>query len=284
MTATFVPLAATWPAQSVAMVAVSGLYIAGFNGLLRRARSRPGGRRLGLGHVIPFAAGVLLLLVASLPPLASLADDLLSAHMVQHVLLADIAPALLVLGLRSPLLALGMPAQYLRLVAPGGRYGHVWRALTRPWVVLPLWAAAQVSWSTPWLMSAVERSSALHLLQHAALFYTGLLLWWIVVDPLARGRYLPGMGRLVMIGFSRFATAAVCLPLTFLDREMYPSFAASARAHGLAPITDQRLAGAAMCFLEFLVFGIAFAVVFIDALNREERADRLADRASGGRA
>ncbi len=272
-------LATTWPAQSTAMLIVATLYALGFATLFRRARARPGGRRVGAAHAVPFGAGVLLLLAASLPPIASTSDDLLSAHMVQHVLLADIAPALLVLGIRAPLLALGMPPEYLRMVAPRGRFGPILHAVTRPWVVLALWAAAQLSWSVPSLMAAVSESSALHLVQHATLFYTGLLLWWIVIDPLSRRRYEPGMHRLGVIGFSRLATAAVCLPLTFLDRELYPAFAAGARAHGLAPLTDQKLAGAAMCFLEFLVFGIAFVVVFIDALNREERADALADRA-----
>jgi cytochrome c oxidase assembly factor CtaG len=270
----------TWPAQADTVLLVAAVYAVAYATLVRRARRAPGGARVGTGHIVFFAAGTLLLVVTALPPLASQADRLLSAHMVQHVLLADIAPALLVLGLRAPLLPLGMPAAALRHVAPRGALGRIWRILTRPWVALPLWAVAQWAWSVPALMTAASQSSALHLLQHACLFYTGLLLWWIVVDPLPHERRRPHMSRLAILGFSRFATAAVCLPLTFLDRLLYPTYAASAQAQGLAPLTDQKLAGAAMCFLEFLVFGIAFAVVFVDVLNRDNRAADLTDRAA----
>jgi hypothetical protein len=49
------------------------------------------------------------------------------------------------------------------------------------------------------------------------------------------------------------------------------------RGYGLSAINDQRVAGASVCLIEFLVFGIAIAVVFIDALNREERAQVLTE-------
>ena len=75
----------------------------------------------------------------------------------------------------------------------------------------------------------------------------------------------------------------ICLPLTFLSTTLYPLYAALPRGYGMSAITDQRLAGASMCLIEFLVFGIAMAVVFIDALNREERANALIDLAAGSR-
>jgi hypothetical protein len=61
---------------------------------------------------------------------------------------------------------------------------------------------------------------------------------------------------------------------------MYPLYASAPRSYGLSAITDQRLAGASMCLIEFLVFGIAVAVVFIDALGRDERAQGLRDVAA----
>ena len=275
------PLASTWLAQTLPLGVVIAGYLVLYGWLVRRARRAPGGARVGIGHIAFFVGGLAVLLVAGAPPLAPLSDELLSAHMVQHVVLADIAPALIVLGLRSPLLPLGLPANVLRLVARGGRFGGVLHTLTHPAVALPLWIGAQWLWSVPALMQATTESSALHLLQHATLFYTGVLLWWMVVDPLPRERQRPRMGRLALLGVSRAATAAVCLPLTFLNSTLYAQYVESAVARGVDPLTDQKLAGAAMCFLEFLVFGLAFAIVFIDVLNREDRAEELARRAAG---
>ena len=85
--------------------------------------------RSGAGHWVPYAAGLLVLAVALLSPLDPIGDKyLLSAHMMQHVLLSDIAPALLVLGLRAPILPLGLSRNALMAVAPGRPSGRVLRA------------------------------------------------------------------------------------------------------------------------------------------------------------
>ncbi|HXM86331.1 MAG TPA: cytochrome c oxidase assembly protein, partial [Solirubrobacteraceae bacterium] len=69
---------------------------------------------------------------------------------------------------------------------------------------------------------------------------------------------------------TRLASAVVCLPLTWITTTQYPLYASAPRAYGLSAINDQHLAGAAMCFTEALVFGIAFASVFISILGRDE--------------
>jgi len=73
----------------------------------------------------------------------------------------------------------------------------------------------------------------------------------------------------------------VCLPLTWLTRTEYPLYANAPRAFGISAINDQHVAGAGMCFIEFLVFGIAFAAVFISMLGRDESRVALAEHAAG---
>jgi len=107
------------------------------------------------------------------------------------------------------------------------------------------------------------------------LFYSGLLLWWVVIDPLGNGRHRPRVHRLAVIGVSRLATVAVCLPLTFLDRSLYPEFAATAKARGFDPLAQQQITGASMCLLEIVIFGVALGVILIDILNRDEAAEDL---------
>jgi cytochrome c oxidase assembly factor CtaG len=120
-----------------------------------------------------------------------------------------------------------------------------------------------------------------HAFEHATLFYTGLAMWWLIIDPLPRARLRPNGERLALLGFTRIASACVCLPLTWLTASQYSLYASAPRAYGLSAINDQHLAGAAMCFVEFLVFGIAFAAVFISILGRDDSRVTLAEYAAG---
>ncbi len=202
--------------------------------------------------------------------------------MMQHVLLSDIAPALLVLGLRSPVLPLGLSRRALVAVAPGGRSGRVLARLTSPWLAIPLWALATWVWAIPSVFDYTAQHSAVHAFEHATLFYTGLAIWWLIIDPLPRARLRPNGERLALLGFTRVASACVCLPLTWLSATQYSLYARAPRAFGLSAIGDQQLAGASMCFVEFLVFGIAFAAVFISMLGRDESRITLGEHAAAG--
>ena len=252
--------------------------------MYRRAGVRSAASPPGAGHWLPYAAGLLILAVALISPLDSIGDRwLLSAHMMQHVLLSDIAPALLVLGLRSPVLPLGLSRRALVAVAPGGRSGRVLARLTSPWLAIPLWALATWVWAIPSVFDYTAQHPAIHAFEHATLFYTGLAIWWLIIDPLPRARLRPNGERLALLGFTRVASACVCLPLTWLSATQYSLYASAPRAFGLSAIGDQQLAGASMCFVEFLVFGIAFAAVFISMLGRDESRITLGEHAAAGR-
>jgi putative membrane protein len=264
------------PIAILALLAASVLYAR----MYRRAAANSSA--VGAGHWVPYAGGILALAVALLSPIDAIGDRwLLSAHMLQHVLLSDIAPVLIVLGLRAPVLPLGLTRTALRTVAPGGRSGRVLARLTSPWVAIPLWATATWVWAIPTMFDFAAQHPFVHALEHATLFYTGLALWWLIVDPLPRGRLRPGGERLALLGFTRLASAAICVPLTWMTAAQYPLYANAPRGFGVSALADQQLAGAGMCFIEFLVFGIAFAAVFISMLGRDESRVTLAEHAAG---
>jgi cytochrome c oxidase assembly factor CtaG len=264
------------PVLWIVLVAAGTFYVS----MLRRVR-RTTGKPVGPGHWVFYFSGLLVLLIALDSPIDVIGDRwLLWAHMFQHVLLADIAPPLLILGLRAPVLPLGMPRSALRRLAHRGWLGRFWGFATNPWVALPAWTAATLVWAIPSVFDFTAQHQALHVFEHVTLFYTGIALWWLIITPLPSDRREPGMGRLAYLGFSRVASALVCLPLTWLGTNVYSLYAAGPHAYGMTAVTDQRLAGATMCLIEFFVFGIALVVVFVDALGRDERAQQLAELAS----
>ncbi len=185
------------PLAILALLAAAVLYVR----MYRRAASRS--KAVGASHWIPYAGGLIAIAIALLSPLDAIGDSwLLSAHMAQHVLLSDIAPALLVLGLRSPVLSLGLARPALRAVAPGGRWGRTLAVATSPWVAIPLWALATWVWAIPPVFDFAAQHTVVHAFEHATLFYTGLALWWLIIDPMPRVRPRPDGQRLALLGFS----------------------------------------------------------------------------------
>jgi cytochrome c oxidase assembly factor CtaG len=273
----------SWSFQPIVIVALLAAAVV-YRRVYQRAAGRSSTSAPNAGHWVPYAAGLLTIAVALLSPLDAIGDRyLLSAHMMQHVLLSDIAPALLVLGLRAPVLPLGLSREALLAVAPaGGRSGRVLARLTSPWLAVPLWMLATWIWAIPTVFDFAAQHSAVHALEHATLFYTGLAMWWLIIDPLPRARLRPNGQRLALLGFTRLASACVCLPLTWISSTQYPLYASAPRAFGLSAINDQHLAGASMCFIEALVFGIAFAAVFISMLDRSDSRMTLGEYAAAG--
>jgi cytochrome c oxidase assembly factor CtaG len=125
-------------------------------------------------RIVSFAGAVVLFVVALSPPLESRADDLFSIHMLQHVLLGDLAPLLFVLGLTGPLLR---PLLALGPIA-------ALRPLAHPLVALPLWTLNLYLWHLPFLYEGAVRHDALHALEHFCFFTAGALMWAAVVEVL----------------------------------------------------------------------------------------------------
>jgi putative membrane protein len=101
-------------------------------------------------------------------------DTPFSVHMCQHLLLGDIGPLLIVLGLSGALLrpVLAVPAL--------GRL----RVLAHPLVALPLWAIAFVVWHLDGPYDAALRHPLLHAAEHFSFFAAGALMWSAIVEPL----------------------------------------------------------------------------------------------------
>ena len=146
-------------------------------------------RRRGAFHAAratSFGVGVALLLLATQLPL----EGTFAAHMAQHLMLGDLAPLCIVLGLNGPLLR---PALALRPV-------RTLRMLAHPLVALPLWAVDLCVWHLPPLFDAALRHEALHALQHLCFFVAGALLWSALLELLPGPRWFRTPQRLAYLG------------------------------------------------------------------------------------
>ena len=213
-------------------------------------------------RVIAFAASQLLLLAVFVTPLETLAlEYLLSAHLLQNVVLAEWAPGLFVLGLP---VALADRLDAFRAV----------RLVTHPAVALPVWLATYFIWHLPAVYdAALEHPATLLHLEHGCYFTAGVVFWW----PLLQRRR-PEL-RSVAKAFYVFAAFLLASPLglllALLPEPVYSFYEAAPRIWGLSALTDQQIAGVTMALEQALVFFAVFAFFFLRFMREEEAGAEL---------
>ena len=218
-----------------------------------------------------FLAGLVSLWLAAASPADTLAEELLSAHMVQHILLLSIAPPLLLLG--YPLLPIvrGLPV-VLRttIVRPIARQRWLRRiadALTHPVAALGISSVILWAWHVPALYDLALRNPTVHAIEHGLFFAGGVLFWWPVVQPWpSRGRWPRGaiIPYLLAGDVQNTVLAAI---LTFSDRVLYTWYEHVPRVGGLTPVQDQTLAGVLMWVPMSLVYLVPAFVLTVRLLS-----------------
>jgi cytochrome c oxidase assembly factor CtaG len=232
-----------WATMLLLLTAI--VYLRGWRRLARLRPTRFPGWRLGC-----FLAGLAILWAAIASPLDALGSLLLSAHMVQHLLLMVAAPPLILLG--APILPLlrGLPRRFVReALGPFLAWPVLERlggALTHPVSGLVALTAAMWGWHVPAAYELALRSPAWHDVEHACFVGTSLLFWWPVVVPWpSRRRWPASMTPLYLLAGS-VANTALAAVLTFSDRVLYPTYEATSGLFGMSALSDQTLAGVLM--------------------------------------
>ena len=209
-------------------------------------------RRIGC-----YAGAMGLLALAFWTPLHQLGlHYLLTAHLLQNVILAEWAPLLAVLGISRP-------------IAEALAQWRVWRIATYPAVALPIWIANYFAWHAPPLFDAALRHQAwLVHLEHACYFGTGVLVWWPLVQDAPRRL---ASGARAAYAFAAFVLASpLGLLLALLPRPAYSFYVdARPRVWGLGPLADQQIAGVTMASEQAIVLFVVFAFWFRRFLAEE---------------
>jgi len=234
-----------------------------------RLRRRGRGDRAGWDRPALFTLGLAFAVLPLVSPLDRVGDRyLISAHMLQHVLIGDAAPALLLLSLRGPLLAFVLPALAGRLLARVERLPV--------WASIAVWAAAVGAWHVPAAYDYALTHQAVHDLEHASFVAAGFLVWTQLIDPARRRRLSTGQ-RLAFAG-CLFALGQLLADVLFLSGPLYPAYAAQpVRLLGLTPAADQQLAGLAMMAEQTVALGL-FAALLLRSAFRSSAASTLSRR------
>jgi len=277
------PLAATatddlWKAWSFDPLVLAGAVVAvaffaqGWRRLRRRRPELAPWSRWPL-----FLAGVALVVLGIVSPLDAIAEEYLqSAHMLQHVLIADLGVALALVAVRGPLSMFFLPRD---LLAPLARRRALRRGLSfllRPRVAVTLWLAVLVAWHLPVLYDAALRHPLVHRLEHLSLVAAGALVWTLIIDPAGHGR-LSVNGRIGLAALMLWIGQMLAYVFVFSFHPYYDAYAEQPeRMFGLSPLMDQKLAGVVMMVEQALTLGAALVLLLL--------AGRRARAATGPRA
>ncbi|MFQ5859844.1 MAG: cytochrome c oxidase assembly protein [Anaerolineae bacterium] len=218
--------------------------------------------RVKRSQVVAFSLGVLTIYAASGSPLHELSENyLVSAHMLQHVLLTLVA---------APLLLMGTPAWLWQALLRGPRMMQAARLLTRPLVAFALFNVMLLLLHLPPTVDLQVRQWWFHLFAHVLLVGSGLLMWWPILSPLPE---LPRLSYPLQMGYlflQSLLPAVMASFITFSDRVVYPVYAEAPRIWGISPISDQQIAGLIMKLLGSFILWSFIAVAFFKWYEREE--------------
>ena len=220
-----------------------------------------------------FALGIGLVLVALASPIDVFGEEqFFSFHMVQHVLLGDLAPLAVVAGLNGPILR------------PVLRYVHPLRVLAHPLVALPVWALDLYLWHLPVLYQAALHHPAMHALEHALFFACGALMWAPVLETLPAPAWFGTGAKLGYIAAVRVIEAVLGNVFLWAGHVFYPYYEGAPRLWGISPLHDQGLAGAVMMLEGSLVTIAALAWLFLRMAAEGELRQELLERGLDPRA
>lgn len=252
---------AAWSLDSPAIVLTllgALLFAQGFLRLRARRAALAPWSRAGL-----FGAGLALSCLAIVSPIDHVGEEYLQwAHMLQHVLIADVGPALMLLAVRGPLALFVIPRAVLGPLARFKPLQTALRTLLRPAVSVTLWVAALVIWHVPALYESALTDRGAHAAMHFSFVAVGLLVWTQIVDPGAKAR-LTVSQRLGVVALVFWVGQILAYVIAFTPEPLFdPYVDQPTRLLGLSPLTDQKLAAVVMIVEQMAALGTAFWLLY----------------------
>lgn len=251
------------------LIALGWLYAVGMARLGRRQGDKT---RIRPRHGMAFAAGLVFLAVALLSPVSALAGELQWVHMVQHMVLMNLAAPLFVLGSPGRVMIRALPANGQRRIGRGlqtlARLGVPRYLFWQPVTLWVLYALVLWVWHLPVLYEAALHDDMVHDLQHLMFFAVSALFWRVLFDPIGRLR-LPHATAVLYLFLTSLHATVLGVFMALAPRLWYAFYAGRAEIWGFGALEDQQLAGYIMWMPACMIYAVIAAVVFSAWLAKE---------------
>jgi cytochrome c oxidase assembly factor CtaG len=260
------------PATSFALALAAVIYLRGW--ILLQLAHVPS---VPLWRAISFLSGLLSIWIALASPLDTFSGFVLTAHMLQHIVLMMVAPPLILLG--NPLVpsVRGLSKFAAReFVGPFLNWRlatRVGNTLTQPVVALLLMGVVMFAWHVPKMYELALHSAAWHEFEHACFFLVALIFWWPVLQPWPSRVKSPRWAMVPYLLLADVQNTALSAILVFSDRVLYPSYAVMPRLFGSA-LEDQAAAGALTWVAGSLAFVVPAVAIAVECLSIGDSSQR----------
>jgi cytochrome c oxidase assembly factor CtaG len=253
----------------IALIALAAyLYVRAVRVLAARGYDVPRGQQAA------WWGGLLLTAIALMGPPDSLSDELMSAHMAQHLLVADLAAPFLLVGLRTPVLVFYLPPPVLVPLARRRRLRAAFRFVRQPLVAIAIYVFVLYAWHISFAFEGALESAPLHALQHQSFVIASLLLWWPAIEP-KRRRLRGEFWKSGYIMGARLAGMFLAMAFILASTPFYAGYYGDRpqTEHGIDPLLDQQIAGGLMMGLDLAIMFFALAFFFYRAGQDHDRAE-----------
>jgi putative membrane protein len=218
-----------------------------------------------------FLVGLFLIWIALGSPLSAFDEQLLTVHMVQHLLLMTIAPPLILLGAPVMPFLHGLPRRFVQgALGPMFRWSPLQRVgsiISQPTFCWLSAASALVGWHIPAIFTLALHSEGWHVVEHACFLGTGFLFWWPVIQPWPSVAVCPRWSILLYLFLATVPCDILSAFLAFCDRVVYPDYLLVPRQFGISALADQQCAGALMWTCVTFVYLVPAAILTMRLLT-----------------
>ena len=222
--------------------------------------------RVKRSQIAYYSAGVAAIYLAAGGPLHDLADGrLVSAHMLQHLILMMVVPPLLIAGVPSWI--------WQALLRQPGVLAAA-RVITKPLLVLILFTGVFFPTHLPEAVELQLESWLFHLFVHTMQVSAGILMWWLILSPvpeLPKLTYPLQMGFLFLQSLIPSVFAGV---FTFAEGAVYHSYNVEPRFWGVSIVEDQQISAAIMKIGGTLILWSFIGYAFFKWYVKEEEEAR----------
>jgi putative membrane protein len=245
---------------TLAVLAAALFYTAGW--VLRV----PGEPRPSRWRLASFLLGLLVLWAALGSPISNLDHHRLSFHMLQHLLLMNLAAPLLLLGAPFAVFAREFP-KAVSVLLGRARRSTAGRFFTHPGFTWLMATAVVVCWHVPRVFALTLASPSWHAVQHASFLVAGLLFWWPVVLPWPAVAVWPRWSLPLYLFLATLPCDVLSAFLAFSGRIVYPHYVVLHPDGGVAALADQAFAGALMWCVVTVAYLFPAVLITVELLS-----------------